>query len=156
PQQQSQTQAPPPYNPRTSSLGAPVSLNDAAKINNSNNNSALAKPHLAGARSFSELAATNRASSASSILAPPPRSTGARYFSESGGAARFPVRITPAGQQGLQAQGRQQGQGLASGLGLASRRSMPYLQRDSGIGLPPPRAPPPEVPLPRVPTQVVS
>ncbi|KAF2233655.1 hypothetical protein EV356DRAFT_533651 [Viridothelium virens] len=156
PQQQSQTQAPPPYNPRTSSLGAPVSLNDAAKINNSNNNSALAKPHLAGARSFSELAATNRASSASSILAPPPRSTGARYFSESGGAARFRVRITPAGQQGLQAQGRQQGQGLASGLGLASRRSMPYLQRDSGIGLPPPRAPPPEVPLPRVPTQVVS
>ncbi|KAL9094234.1 MAG: hypothetical protein Q9165_003374 [Trypethelium subeluteriae] len=167
PPQQPQTQAQPRYNPRTSSLGAPATFKNAnsnsMNNNNNNNNSAVAKPHLPTARSFSELTAASRASassnsnsnSGSSILAPPPRSTGARYFSESGAAPRFPVRIAPAGQQTglLQLQGVQaQGPGLA----LASRRNMPYLQRDSGIGLPPPRAPPPEVPLPRVPTQVVS
>ena len=122
------SQQAPRFNLRSSSLFAPVTVNGTTK------------PYLAGARSYGDLGAS-RSSSSSSILAPPPRSTGSRYFSDS--SARIPIQIP------------QNGNSAAGQRALTARASMSYLNRDSGIGLPPPSAPP-EVPLPSVPTQIAS
>ncbi|KAI9663192.1 MAG: hypothetical protein M1821_008240 [Bathelium mastoideum] len=126
--------SPPRFTKRTSSLFAPTSKPPST---------AAPRAPLSNARSLTDLAARAHPPS---ILAPPPRTQGARYFSESS-AMRVPL---------------QAGAGGVPRGGVMARASMPYLSlpRDSAIGLPlplpPPRGAPPEVPLPRVPASLVS